>query len=109
MATRDSVSWEDAGLEGAVVLFEIKVPEYTPTNGPKVYERRITVFRNPDLIIVQSMDPKKRRLKPMTPAWYVSLFETTAAGAGWPKENPSLTEEKKLVDKVTKAYGLRRD
>lgn len=109
MVTRNSVSWEDTGLEGAVVLFDIMVPEYTPTNGLKVYERRITAFRNPDLIMVQSMDPKKRGLEPMTPAWYVSLFETTAAGAGWPKENPYLTEEKKLVDKVTEAYALRRD
>jgi len=111
MALNNSISWKNAGLEAATILFDIRIQAYVPTGGhpekDKVHERRITAFKTPDLLFIQNMDPKQDALQIVEPLWYLTLFETKIAGADWPRNEPYFEEEKKLVDMVAKAYGLK--
>lgn len=114
--TDESLKWENAGLEGALVLFDIRIPEYRfpPETKPHVlgrYERRIIGFRNPDLLLINQLDGLDRdHIKTQTPEEYIKLFEEKREKDHRHTDlyEQSYREEEKLTKMIASAYNIKR-
>lgn len=103
----DKISLRNGGLEGALVLLDLKIPEYYVgepgyQSGPD--RRRVIAFKNPDLIMTIYPDEGSENTIIMkTPQAYDAEFRQEVKSDAF-LHAPYLREEGRLYRKIMSCY-----